>query len=263
MPMASRSWRIDRSDIADDHSVAGEVGDDADEAAALAQRADALDAPRGGRRGPDLRCRVGRRRRAGWRARWSRPRRGGDDPQIGPATNTAPSRFWLRAVRNPTVAAAARAICALVLCWVPKCMAADVSTTIHASRSRSAIWSRTCSSRVRAVTFQSMRRTSSPGWYTAIRPARCRGRGDALMLAVELAVEPAIDGELQRAQQLGDEPGRRTVRPFDRGRVGRWSQPPQPRATRSFGFGDTHIVGTVLSTRGACARSEMSRAIAS
>ncbi len=74
-------------------------------------------------------------------------------------------RFLLRTVRNPTQAAAARATWAFSIVAVPKRIAAETSTTSHASRSRSAIWSRTWVSPVRAVTFQSMRRTSSPGWY--------------------------------------------------------------------------------------------------
>ena len=40
----------------------------------------------------------------------------------------------------------------------------DRSTTAHVSSSRSAIVSRTCGTWVRAVTGQSIRRTSSPGW---------------------------------------------------------------------------------------------------
>ena len=43
---------------------------------------------------------------------WSRPKRGGITLMCGPATSTAPRRFWLRAVRKPTHAAAARATCA-------------------------------------------------------------------------------------------------------------------------------------------------------
>ena len=42
---------------------------------------------------------------------------------------------------------------------------ADASTTTQLTSTRSARWTRTCGSRVRAVTFQSIMRTSSPGSY--------------------------------------------------------------------------------------------------
>ena len=46
---------------------------------------------------------------------------------------------------------------------VPKSKLADASTTSQVSSSRSAIICRTCGWVVRAVTAQSIRRTSSPG----------------------------------------------------------------------------------------------------
>lgn len=67
-------------------------------------------------------------------------------------------------------AAAAVAVCALSFATVPNCIVAETSTTSHAVRSRSAICSRTWVSLVRAVMFQSMRRTSSPGWYSLDSP---------------------------------------------------------------------------------------------
>ena len=73
-------------------------------------------------------------------------------------------------MRNPTHAAAASATWAFSIVAVPKRIAAETSTTSQASRSRSAIWSRTWVCIVRAVTFQSMRRTSSPGWYRRDSP---------------------------------------------------------------------------------------------
>ena len=78
---------------------------------------------------------------------------------------------------------------------------------------------------------------------------------DALMLAVQLTVEATIDGELERAQQFGNRCGGRPAGPLDRH--------PQLRGKASFGFGDTHIVGTVLSTRLRTCSMEMSRASAS
>ena len=84
-------------------------------------------------------------------------------------------------------------------------------------------------------------------------------RGDALMLAVQLTVEATVDGELQRPQHLGNRGRSGPARPFDR--RARW--PPQLRVMASFGFGETHIVGTVLSTRLRTCSMEMSRASAS
>ena len=82
---------------------------------------------------------------------------------------------------------------------------------------------------------------------------------DALVLAVQLSVEATIDGELERTQQFGNRCRSRPVRPFDR-RAGGHTQ---LRGKASFGFGDTHIVGTVLSTRLRTCSMEMSRASAS
>ena len=75
---------------------------------------------------------------------WFDPERGGITWIDGPATSTAPSRFWLRAVRNPTDAAAANGERGLVgPTVVPNRIVADTSTTSQRSRSRSAICSRT------------------------------------------------------------------------------------------------------------------------
>ncbi len=48
---------------------------------------------------------------------------------------------------------------------VPNAIDGDRSSTIHVTSTRSARWTRTCGSVVRAVTFQSISRTSSPGTY--------------------------------------------------------------------------------------------------
>ena len=76
----------------------------------------------------------------------------------------APIRLPVRAVRKPVAATAARARSRFSHAAVPKARLAEASTRIHVSSSRSATVSRTWVSRSRAVTFQSMRRTSSPGW---------------------------------------------------------------------------------------------------
>ena len=60
---------------------------------------------------------------------------------------------------------------------VPKSRLADTSTTSQVSSSRSAIICRTCGCVVRAVTDQSIRRTSSPGWYIRDSPGSDPGPG--------------------------------------------------------------------------------------
>ena len=77
-------------------------------------------------------------------------------------TITAPMRLPVRAVRKPTAATAARARSRFSHRAVPKSRLAEQSTRAHVSSSRSAMVSRTWGTVVRAVTFQSMRRTSSP-----------------------------------------------------------------------------------------------------
>jgi hypothetical protein len=72
-------------------------------------------------------------------------------------------RLPVRWVRNPTADMAASARSRFSQSAVPKARLAEKSATIHVSSSRSAIDTRMWGSWVRAVTFQSMRRTSSPG----------------------------------------------------------------------------------------------------
>jgi hypothetical protein len=76
----------------------------------------------------------------------------------------APTRFPVLAVRNAVAAAAASARSRFSQAAVPKARLAEQSTRSQVSSSRSAMVSRTWVSRSRAVTFQSIRRTSSPGW---------------------------------------------------------------------------------------------------
>ena len=55
---------------------------------------------------------------------------------------------------------------------------------------------------VRAVTDQSIRRTSSPGWYIQTLPAS-RSGDQSEVVALQHPVELALDGELQRPQRGG------------------------------------------------------------
>ena len=75
----------------------------------------------------------------------------------------SPCRVTIRAA----TAANSRPSWYLVKRRVPKCMLLAPSRITHAVISRSSRYWRTCSTPpLRAVTFQSMRRTSSPGWYS-------------------------------------------------------------------------------------------------
>jgi hypothetical protein len=93
----------------------------------------------------------------------NRPDSAGTRLVASPLVITAPSRFPPPLLRNATAAAAATARSRFSQPAVPKSRLAETSTTNHVSSSRSAIICRTCGVVVRAVTDQSMRRTSSPG----------------------------------------------------------------------------------------------------
>ena len=69
----------------------------------------------------------------------------------------APARHVADAIATPSATSALRRSA------VPKVIEAEVSSTSQAVSARSPTCTRTCGSRMRAVTFQSMWRTSSPG----------------------------------------------------------------------------------------------------
>ena len=75
-----------------------------------------------------------------------------------------PSRLPWRVARCPTASAAPSATSALRRSAVPKPIEADTSSSSHVVSVRSATWTRTCGSPVRAVAAQSIWRTSSPNW---------------------------------------------------------------------------------------------------
>jgi hypothetical protein len=83
---------------------------------------------------------------------------------VSPLVMMAPMRLPPPLLRKAMAAAAATARSRFSHPAVPKSRLADTSTTSHVSSSRSAIIWRTCGVVVRAVTDQSIRRTSSPGW---------------------------------------------------------------------------------------------------
>ena len=88
----------------------------------------------------------------------------GGTASIGPSPQvTTPSRLLRRAATWPTARTTPSATSALRRSAVPKIIEGETSRTSQVVSDRSATSTRTCASPVRAVTFQSMRRTSSPG----------------------------------------------------------------------------------------------------
>ena len=124
---------------------------------------------RSGATPPRARSRPRRRTRARARSspsspsRPSRPWRGRSAwPVLAPAVTT-PSRLPRRVATWPIASATPSATSALRRSAVPNVIEAETSSSSHAVRARSPTCTRTCGSRMRAVTFQSMWRTSSPG----------------------------------------------------------------------------------------------------
>ena len=106
-----------------------------------------------------------------------RPERAGTRVIVCPLAISAPSRLPPPLLRNVIAAAAATARSRFSHTVVPKSRLADMSTTSQVSSSRSAIICRTWGCMVRAVTAQSIRRTSSPGWYSRDSPGSEPGPG--------------------------------------------------------------------------------------
>ena len=109
----------------------------------------------------------------------ARPCRGGSGTAEPLPNETRPTRFPRRLAAWPSASATPSATSALRRSAVPKPIEGVRSSTIQLTRTRSASCTRTCASRVRAVTFQSISRTSSPGTYgrtcasSLPRPSRC------------------------------------------------------------------------------------------
>ncbi len=76
-----------------------------------------------------------------------------------------PTRLPRSVAAWPIASVTPSATSALRRSAVPNAIDGEVSSTIHVTSTRSARWTRTCGSVVRAVTFQSISRTSSPGTY--------------------------------------------------------------------------------------------------
>jgi hypothetical protein len=89
-------------------------------------------------------------------SRPSRPWRGRSTRGSGPPNATTPSRFPRRVDTCPIARLTPSATSALRRSAVPKVIDAETSSISHAVIARSPTWTRTCGSRIRAVTFQSM-----------------------------------------------------------------------------------------------------------
>ena len=100
------------------------------------------------------------------RSTWLRPLPGGIVSRTRPSKNSAPTRLPPRESSCATVAATSVSTRCLRRSIGPKSIEADVSSSSHAVTSRSSTYSRTWVMSVRAVTFQSMWRRSSPYWYS-------------------------------------------------------------------------------------------------
>ena len=138
-----------------------EVGDEDDERAALRQPADARERlAEGGRAGALLE----RFARSVVRSvvRPGRPCFGGSARRREPPNVTIPRRLPRRVAALPIARATPSATSAFRRSAVPNVMEGETSRTSQVVSVRSATWTRTCGSPVRAVAFQSMRRTSSP-----------------------------------------------------------------------------------------------------
>ncbi len=94
-----------------------------------------------------------------------RPLRGGTNTSTSSVKPIRPTRSLLRIAEKAKVAARRATRLRLSKSRLPRSRLADMSTTSMTVSSRSSANSLTCGSPVRAVTFQSIVRTSSPGVY--------------------------------------------------------------------------------------------------
>ena len=148
---------------------AAEVGDDDDERA-LAGDARASVRERRREVGPAVpsgSCPARRARAAARRARPG-PAAAAAAPPAPPPKPTSPTRLPRELAACPSASVTPSATSALRRSAVPKAIDGVRSSTTQVTSTRSARWTRTCGSRVRAVTFQSISRTSSPGTYGRI-----------------------------------------------------------------------------------------------
>ena len=96
----------------------------------------------------------------------ARPRRGGMYARAAVEKSSSPMRSEFCTAEKAKTAASSAAMSHLRQSTEPKPMEPETSTATMTVRSRSSTNSLTCGTPLRAVTFQSMVRMSSPGWYS-------------------------------------------------------------------------------------------------
>ena len=96
-------------------------------------------------------------------SRPARPAVGRDWRSVGPPKVSTPSRLPRCVDRWPTAIATPSATSVLRRSAVPKAIDGETSSSSQEVSARSGTWTRTWGAAIRAVAFQSMRRTSSPG----------------------------------------------------------------------------------------------------
>ena len=139
---------------------------------------------------------------AAGRAGPARPCRGGSVRGSASPKVTTPRRLPRRVATWPIASAAPSATSALRRSAVPNVIEGEVSSTSQVVSARSARWTRTCGIRVRAVTFQSIRRTSSPRLVRAdLRELGADAEQRRAVVAGEQALDAAADREVERPQQ--------------------------------------------------------------
>ena len=180
------------------------------------------------------------------RAAWRAGRAGPPGPGEAEAhrcrrrTSSTPSRFPRRVETCPIASATPSATSALRRSAVPKRIDGDVSSTSHVTSTRSASLTRTCGSPVRAVTSQSMRRTSSPATYGLICASSVPGAEQRrLVVAREQPLNAAADRDIERAQEaIRDRTGPGPLGERTASARARSSRRGRPR-TSSWGTGTT------------------------
>ena len=121
----------------------------------------------------------------------------------------SPTRLPRTLAACPSASATPSATSALRRSAVPKPIEGVRSSTIQVTRTRSASCTRTCASLVRAVTFQSIRRTSSPGNVGPdLGQLAAPAEQVRAMVARKETVDATADRQLEGAQQrLRHRPG--------------------------------------------------------
>ena len=211
-PWRARSARSGALPVA----LAAEVRDDDDQPAGAGHARPSRRPRRRARSRPRRRPRARARSSASSCSRPRRPWRGRSTFGAPPPNATTPSRLPRRVATWPIASATPSATSALRRSAVPNVIEAETSSTSQAVSARSPTCTRTCGSCMRAVTFQSMWRTSSPGRYGRIIassvPAPTCGVRCSPGTRLSTRRRTARSSERRTAGGTGPGPGRSGVR---------------------------------------------------